>query len=151
MQNDHLQRFLVAVAAGRDSEAVDIVNSGLRVNDTLASGDTPLTMAATLGRGEVIVALLGAGARVNEETGSTRETALSMAATAHFFAWAGLDFPAAVNGPQYLVDRGTMDPSFRPRGDSLQVPTGPGLGIELTDEARSAMTNVAAAREALPA
>ena len=34
---------------------------------------------------------------------------LSMAATAHFFAWAGLEFPAAVNGPQYLVGRGTMD------------------------------------------
>src|SRR5262249_20187830 len=58
---------------------------------------------------------------------------LSMAATAHFFAWASLEFPAAVNGPQYLVDRGTMDPSFRPRGDSLVVPTGPGLGIELPD------------------
>ena len=38
---------------------------------------------------------------------------LSMAATAHFFAWAGLEFPAAVNGPQYLVGRGTMDPQFR--------------------------------------
>jgi L-alanine-DL-glutamate epimerase-like enolase superfamily enzyme len=76
---------------------------------------------------------------------------LSMAATAHFFAWAGLDLPAAVNGPQYLVDRGTMDPSFRARGDVLQVPTGPGLGIELTDEAQSSMTEVAEAREALPA
>ena len=76
---------------------------------------------------------------------------LSMAATAHFFAWAGLDVPAAVNGPQYLVDRGTMDPSFRPRGDSLRIPAGPGLGVELTDETQSAMTNVAAAREALPA
>ena len=42
---------------------------------------------------------------------------LSMAATAHFFAWAGLEFPAAVNGPQYLVDRGTMDSQFRARGD----------------------------------
>ena len=76
---------------------------------------------------------------------------LSMAATAHFFAWAGLDIPAAVNGPQYLVDRGTMDPSFRPRGHRLRIPGGPGLGVELTDETQSAMTNVAAAREALPA
>jgi L-alanine-DL-glutamate epimerase-like enolase superfamily enzyme len=76
---------------------------------------------------------------------------LSMAATAHFFAWAGLDLPAAVNGPQYLVDRGTMDPSFRPRGDSLQVPVGPGWGIELTDETRSLMKTVAEMRAALPA
>lgn len=39
-------------------------------------------MAATLGRGDVIVALLEAGARVNEQTGATRETALSMATSA---------------------------------------------------------------------
>jgi len=76
---------------------------------------------------------------------------LSMAATAHFFAWAGLELPAAVNGPQYLVDRGTMDPSFRPRGDSLHVPDGPGLGIELADAAQKSMMTVAQAREALPA
>jgi L-alanine-DL-glutamate epimerase-like enolase superfamily enzyme len=76
---------------------------------------------------------------------------LSMAATAHFFAWAGLEFPAAVNGPQYLVDRGTMDPSFRPRGDSMVVPTGPGLGIELPDAAQGSMLPIADAREALPA
>jgi hypothetical protein len=70
---------------------------------------------------------------------------LSMAATAHFFAWAGVDLPAAVNGPQYLVDRGTMDRSFRPRGDSLQIPAGPGLGIELTDAVQSSMTTPRAA------
>jgi L-alanine-DL-glutamate epimerase-like enolase superfamily enzyme len=76
---------------------------------------------------------------------------LSMAATAHFFGWAGLEFPAAVNGPQYLAGRGTMDPAFRPRGDLMQVPTAPGLGIVLADEAKAAMTTVAAEREALPA
>jgi muconate cycloisomerase len=75
---------------------------------------------------------------------------LSMAATAHFFAWAGLELPAAVNGPQYLVDRGTMDPSFRPRRDSLTVPAGPGLGIELPDVVRESMMNVAEFRAALP-
>ena len=56
---------------------------------------------------------------------------LSMAATAHFFAAAGLEFPAAVNGPQYLADRGTKDPAFRARGNVMTVPTGPGLGVEL--------------------
>jgi muconate cycloisomerase len=76
---------------------------------------------------------------------------LSMAATAHFFASAGLELPAAVNGPQYLVDRGTMDPAFRPRRDSLTVPAGPGLGIELPDVVRESMMNVAEFRAALPA
>jgi muconate cycloisomerase len=75
---------------------------------------------------------------------------LSMAATVHFFAWAGLELPAAVNGPQYLADRGTMDPSFRPRGDNLHVPAGPGLGIELPDAVLKSMMNVSEAQAALP-
>ena len=76
---------------------------------------------------------------------------LSMAATAHFFAWAGLEFPAAVNGPQYLVGRGTMDPNFRARGDVMHVPTGPGFGVELAEEILSALGTAAEVREALPA
>ena len=75
---------------------------------------------------------------------------LSMAATAHFFAWAGLEFPAAVNGPQYLVGRGTMDPNFRARGDVMHVPTGPGLGVALAEEIVTALGTVAEVREALP-
>jgi L-alanine-DL-glutamate epimerase-like enolase superfamily enzyme len=74
-----------------------------------------------------------------------------MAATAHFFAWAGLKFPAAVNGPQYLAGRGTMDPQFRPRGDVMHVPIGPGLGVKLAEEAQTSMSTVAEVREALPA
>ncbi|MBO0766736.1 MAG: hypothetical protein J2P50_19385, partial [Hyphomicrobiaceae bacterium] len=54
---------------------------------------------------------------------------LSMAASAHFFGWAGLDLPAALNGPQYIADRGTTDGAFRARGDMMAVPTGPGLGL----------------------
>jgi L-alanine-DL-glutamate epimerase-like enolase superfamily enzyme len=75
---------------------------------------------------------------------------LSMAATVHFFAWAGLELPAAVNGPQYLADRGTLDPLFRPRGDSLHVPAGPGLGIDLPDAVLKSMLNVAGPQAALP-
>jgi L-alanine-DL-glutamate epimerase-like enolase superfamily enzyme len=75
---------------------------------------------------------------------------LSMAAAAHFFAWAGLELPAAVNGPQYLVDRGTTDPSFRPLGDRLRVPDGPGLGIKLSDAVQRSMMTVAEDRDALP-
>jgi len=76
---------------------------------------------------------------------------LSMAATAHFFGWAGLKLPAAVNGPQYLAERGTFDAQFRARGDVMRVPTGPGLGITLSEEMQASMTNVAQLREALPA
>jgi len=76
---------------------------------------------------------------------------LSMAASAHFFSAAGLEFPAALNGPQYIAGRGTSDPQFRANGDVLRVPTAPGLGIELSHEVRGVMTPVAQLRDALPA
>jgi L-alanine-DL-glutamate epimerase-like enolase superfamily enzyme len=75
----------------------------------------------------------------------------SMAASAHFFAAAGLEFPAAMNGPQYLADRGTGDARFRATGDVLRVPTMPGLGVDLGGEVRDTMTTVAQSRAALPA
>jgi L-alanine-DL-glutamate epimerase-like enolase superfamily enzyme len=96
-------------------------------------------------------------ARLLEENGlllfasGLTDPELSMAATAHFFAASGLDLPAAVNGPQYLVDRGTTDSAFRPQGDVMQVPTRPGLGIELPQAVQTSMTTVAEARVALPA
>jgi len=52
---------------------------------------------------------------------------LSLAASAHLFAAAGLEQPAALNGPQYL------DLKFRPQKDLLQVPRGAGLGIEIDE------------------
>lgn len=70
---------------------------------------------------------------------------LSMAASAHFFAWAGLEFPAALNGPQYIADRGTTDPAFRAVGDLLPLPTGPGLGLTLDASATTSLTLAAAA------
>ena len=75
---------------------------------------------------------------------------LSMAASAHFFAAAGLEFPAAMNGPQYIADRGTSDPGLRAVKDVLRVPTGAGLGVELPEDVCGAMTPVAQSRDALP-
>lgn len=70
---------------------------------------------------------------------------LSMAASAHLFAWAGLETPAALNGPQYLEGRGTDDAGFRAKGDCMRVPTGPGLGVTMSARARNAMHVVAEA------
>lgn len=58
---------------------------------------------------------------------------LSLAASIHLFAWAGLDLPAALNGPQYLRGRGTDDASFRAEGDRLRLPQAPGLGVSLSE------------------
>ena len=54
------------------------------------------------------------------------DTDLSLAASCHLFASAGLSVPAALNGPQYVAGRGSSDPAFRADGDLLRVPTGPG-------------------------
>jgi L-alanine-DL-glutamate epimerase-like enolase superfamily enzyme len=70
---------------------------------------------------------------------------LSMAASAHLFAWAGLAAPAALNGPQYLAGRGTEDEAFRAKGDIMRVPAGPGLGVAIGPRARQAMTMAAEA------
>ena len=68
---------------------------------------------------------------------------LSMAASAHLFAWAGLAAPAALNGPQYLAGRGTEDEAFRAKGDIMRVPGGPGLGVAVSARAGQAMKMVA--------
>jgi L-alanine-DL-glutamate epimerase-like enolase superfamily enzyme len=67
---------------------------------------------------------------------------LSLAASIHLFAWAGLDGPAALNGPQFLAERGTSDEQFRARRDSVRVPAGPGLGIALDARAERCLVAV---------
>jgi L-alanine-DL-glutamate epimerase-like enolase superfamily enzyme len=70
---------------------------------------------------------------------------LSLAATAHLFACAGLDRPTALNGPQYIADRGTTDAAFRASGDMLPVPTTPGLGIAIDASAEKSLSIAAQA------
>ena len=54
---------------------------------------------------------------------------LSLAASLHLFAAAGLERPAALNGPQYLAMK------FRPEKDLMRVPRRPGLGIDVDESA----------------
>jgi L-alanine-DL-glutamate epimerase-like enolase superfamily enzyme len=56
---------------------------------------------------------------------------LSLAASLHLFAAAGLARPAALNGPQFLEGRGVTDTRLRSAGDHIKVPTAPGLGIDV--------------------
>jgi L-alanine-DL-glutamate epimerase-like enolase superfamily enzyme len=67
----------------------------------------------------------------------------SLAASIHLFAAAGLDRPAALNGPQYIADRGTADPAFRAVRDRVRVPRGPGLGVAADERAIAALRRVA--------
>lgn len=65
---------------------------------------------------------------------------LSLAASIHLFAAAGLELPAALNGPQYLAERGTTNAPFRAVADRVRVPTGPGLGVTLDSTALESLT-----------
>ncbi len=67
---------------------------------------------------------------------------LSLAGTVHLFAWAGIDKPAALNGPQYLADTLAVN-DFMPEADVIDLPTGPGLGLTLDNRAEAALTVVA--------
>lgn len=69
----------------------------------------------------------------------------SLAASIHLFAWAGLEVPAALNGPQYLAGRGTDDTAFRARGDRILVPATPGLGVAPDPATLPTFTTVATA------
>jgi len=59
----------------------------------------------------------------------------SLAASIHLFAAAGLQQPAALNGPQYIAGRGTADLAFRAVRDVVRVPGGPGLGLAADERA----------------
>jgi L-alanine-DL-glutamate epimerase-like enolase superfamily enzyme len=65
---------------------------------------------------------------------------LSLAASIHLFAWAGLDLPAALNGPQYLAGRGTEDAAFRAERDRVRLPQGPGLGVAVSEAGIRSLT-----------
>ncbi|HND62951.1 MAG TPA: enolase C-terminal domain-like protein [Opitutaceae bacterium] len=67
---------------------------------------------------------------------------LSLAAAAQLFAWAGIDRPCALNGPQFLADR-LSGSTLIPHADQLTVPTAPGLGLELDPRAAAALEPVA--------
>jgi L-alanine-DL-glutamate epimerase-like enolase superfamily enzyme len=60
---------------------------------------------------------------------------VSLAASIHLFAYAGLQRPAALNGPQYLAS----DKRFGATRDAMRVPAGPGLGIEPDPRAERAL------------
>jgi len=67
---------------------------------------------------------------------------LSLAASIHLFAWAGLEHPAALNGPQFLAGRGTGDEQFRAARDCIRLPAGPGFGIALDERAERCLVAV---------
>jgi L-alanine-DL-glutamate epimerase-like enolase superfamily enzyme len=67
---------------------------------------------------------------------------LSLAAAMQLFAWGGITRPCALNGPQFLADRLSGD-TLVPAGDTLTVPTAPGLGLTLDPRAAAGLETVA--------
>jgi len=73
------------------------------------------------------VALLGSG---------LTDPDISLVASLHLFAWAGIDKPCALNGPQFLENT-LIENGLEQEEDMIQVPQGPGLGIEMQPDAES--------------
>jgi L-alanine-DL-glutamate epimerase-like enolase superfamily enzyme len=71
---------------------------------------------------------------------------LSLAASAHLFAAAALQRPAALNGPQYLSGRGTTDAGFRAAGNRLRVPSDAGQPFRRATASRRGSRQVDPAR-----
>ena len=71
------------------------------------------------------IALLGSG---------LTDPDISLAASLHLFAWSGIDKPCALNGPQFLGNT-LIQNGLEQQGDVIQVPQGPGLGIEMKPDA----------------
>ncbi len=73
------------------------------------------------------VALLGSG---------LTDPDISLVASLHLFAWAGIDKPCALNGPQFLENT-LIKNGLEQREDIIQVPQSPGLGIDMQPDAEN--------------
>jgi len=65
---------------------------------------------------------------------------ISLAATLHLFAWAGINRPWALNGPQFLGNT-LVESGLEQHDDIIQVPQGPGLGIKMKPIAETCFSN----------
>jgi L-alanine-DL-glutamate epimerase-like enolase superfamily enzyme len=66
---------------------------------------------------------------------------ISLAATLGLYAAYDLSTPAALNGPQFL-NKSLIKTPLVPENGRLEVPRGPGLGIEVDEEAVRALSAV---------
>lgn len=68
---------------------------------------------------------------------------LSLAAALHVYAWAGLDRPCALNGPQFLGET-LAENDWLPQNGMAHLPSGPGLGLEFGERAEAVLSTAAA-------
>jgi len=122
---------IVSPAEVAEFIALDMVD-GITMKLARCAGLWPASQIVTLVK-EHGLRLLGSG---------LSDPDLSLAGTVHLFAWASIDRPAALNGPQYLADTLAVN-NFIPETDVIDVPTGPGLGLTLDRRAEAALSIVA--------
>jgi muconate cycloisomerase len=67
------------------------------------------------------------------------DSALGLAASLHLFAAFGMTRPADLNGPQFVESVYTSGPAIEIRQGRAVVPTGPGLGVEVDEQAVRAL------------
>jgi L-alanine-DL-glutamate epimerase-like enolase superfamily enzyme len=65
---------------------------------------------------------------------------LSLAASLALYGAYDLQYPAALNGPQFLAGTSILKQPLIPADGRLPVPTGPGLGVEVDEDQLRALT-----------
>ena len=68
---------------------------------------------------------------------------LSLAAALHVYAWAGMERPCALNGPQFL-DGTLAENDWLPDQGIARLPDGPGLGLDVGPRAEAVLSPAAA-------
>lgn len=66
---------------------------------------------------------------------------ISLVASLHLFAWAGIDKPCALNGPQFLGNT-LIENGLKQQGDFIQVPQNFGLGIDMQPDTENHLSIV---------
>ncbi|ADI14953.1 mandelate racemase/muconate lactonizing enzyme family protein [Truepera radiovictrix] len=65
----------------------------------------------------------------------------ALAAAVQLYSWAGIAYPCALNGPQFLAD--SLGDAFAQQGDQLLLPTEPGLGFVVYEPVAELLETVA--------
>ncbi|KAA3658522.1 MAG: mandelate racemase [Chloroflexi bacterium] len=118
---------IVSVQEAREFMALDMAD-GLTLKTARSAG--------LLSSGQIVDATQAAGLHLLG-SGLT-DPDLSMVASLHLFSYAGIEKPVALNGPQYLADM-LIEENLMLSGDEIQVPSGPGLGVTLSEKVNEYM------------
>jgi ankyrin repeat protein len=98
-------KLLVAILKNEFNQVRDLIEAGVNVNALFYQNETPLTLAASKGSLLIVGALVGAGAKLDQQT-ARGNTALSIAALLAIMKLRNLNNKDYLTVVEYLLDHG---------------------------------------------